>query len=124
MSDTQSTHTPYALARLAECASPDSLDSPGARFLASVADAVADHIDYNEGAWDDDDAHEIADGAVPVYTHERWQVFVDLAAYQEDPSEWGEITDMTEAAAVCLYMIAERLACAVAAEITEGGDDD
>lgn len=120
---TTDTHTVWELARLAGCMDPDNAESPGARFLSRVAD------DYREAIadewYDDDSPHEIADSAVPVYTHERWQVFVDLGAYQEDISEYGDDygADLTGAAAVALYMIAERLVYALAQE-DETTDDD
>jgi hypothetical protein len=129
--------TVWQLANLAGCADPDEHDgigfdlpagaiedrrviaSPGANFLRSVEDAVREAFDYHEGQ-PGDDWHEVADGAVPVYTHALWSTFVDLAAYNEDPSELGcEADDMTRAAGVCLYMIAERLAMALAEEYDE-----
>lgn len=93
----------YQLANLAGVACPDSVESPGAQFLRGVESAAEDVADP-------DDVGEVADGCVPVYTHERWQVFVDLAAFNEDPSELGgDSADLTQAAGVALYMIAERL---------------
>ena len=122
------TRTSWHLARLADCSEPDRHDgigftppfegdadpSPGARFLRGVEDDVLGAIARDE--WDDDDsAHEVADSAVPIYTHELWATFVDLGAYNEDATELGaEADDMTKAAGVCLYMIGERLARAVA----------
>lgn len=108
------TYNAYELARMAECMSPDSLDSPGAQFLLRIQD------DYNEAVeedyWNEDETpHEIADNAVPVYTHQMWLTFVDLGAYQEDPSELGyENDDMDKAGSACLYLIAQRLVYALA----------
>jgi hypothetical protein len=110
--------TVWNLARLAECADPERLDSPGADFLASVRDEVIERIQYvlAEGqtvgvdSFMDEHGTEIADLAPDVYTYKRWQEFVDLAAWQEDPSELGSASDdMTEAAGACLYLIADRL---------------
>lgn len=68
---------------------------------------------------------EIADAAPDVYTHTRWQEFADLGAWQEDPTEIGsDGSDMTAAAGVCLYMIAERLAWALLGELAEQDDED
>lgn len=124
---TETTYTAFALARLAECYSPDSADSPGARFLDSIEADYRDRRD--EGSYDEDDTpHEIADAAVPVYTHERWQTFVDLGAYEEDTTELGDDgSDLTQSAATALYMIAERLVRALHDEIgdeTTDEDDD
>jgi hypothetical protein len=131
-------HSPFALASLADCASPDSIESPGAKFLGGVARDVADRAqpyttseptpaDVYRARLDEltgDDAHELADSAVPVYTYDRWLTFVDLAAWQEDISDYGSTDDLTNAAGVALYMIAERLVRALAEELTEALDTD
>lgn len=110
----------YELARLADCGSPDTPESPGAALLLSVQDDVND-LDARP---DDDDTHQIADGAPDVYTYKRWQEFVDLAAWQEDLDELGGTPeDLTEAAGVALYIIARRLADRLIAE-RFGEDDD
>lgn len=112
----------YQLARLADCADPDSPDSPGGKWLRLVADCVDDAADYEVP---EDAITEIADGVVPVYTHERWQVFADLAAYNEDVSEFGDYgDDLTKAAGVALYMIAERLLRALVEEVEDDEDVD
>jgi hypothetical protein len=139
---TYNEHNVFQLASFADCGSPDSVDSPGAAFLARVARDVADRVDVGdieqgdpEGAWNEavaaqlrdlteDGAHEVSDAAVPIYTHERWQVFVDLQAYQEDVSEYGDADDLTNAAGVALYSIAQRLVIALAEELTEALDED
>lgn len=131
---------PHSLAAPADTYSPDSETSPGAVFLMRVRNDVAEHIAYrleDEGSFDldtfnDEDRHEIADSAVPIYTAEMWATFVDLGAWQEDPSELGfDASDMEQAAKVCLYMIAERLAsdladhvAAVLADIEPEDDDE
>lgn len=133
--------TTWHLANLADCESPDRPDgigcappadlstvqpSPGAKFLRSVADDLAERIAYiiEYGDMDprdvdlerelEDEVHEVADGAVPVYTAARWAVFADLGAYNEDPGDIGGWpADLTDAAGAALYMIAERLAAAL-----------
>lgn len=108
----------YTLADMASCGQPDSLSSPGARMLESVRDSVVDMIgsgsitldDFN----DDGQISGIADDAPNVYTHGRWQQFVDLTAYEEEPEfsdEWPK--SLTEAAGIALYQIADRLAHAL-----------
>jgi hypothetical protein len=109
-------HSPHELARIAECAEPDSEDSPGARFLIEIADHV---IERSGKRVEDYDmlAHEIADFAVVAhpYSHDLWMTFVDLAAYRERDG----ITEAAEAvaggdhdgyAAAMLYSIGHRLA--------------
>lgn len=108
----------FELARLADCVSPDSATSPGASFLDGVRRAVLDAVAYGQDR--DDSIPEIADGAPSVYTHGRWQEFLDLAAYQEDPRELADgFKDMTDSAHACLYLIAERLASALWDELED-----
>lgn len=129
---TRHDHNPFSLATLADCASPDTSDSPGAQFLARIARDVAEHVGDAPLGWSDqlggldDAAHEIADSAVPIYTHERWQTFVDLAAYHEDVTELAapDSFDLTGLAGVALYMIAERLVRALADELSDALADD
>lgn len=121
----------YHLADLAGCATPDNSESAGAQMLASIRDALADHLDsYGAGIEPDDldddgSLHEIADAGPNVYTFTKWQQFVDLAAWQEDPSELGsDGSDMDSAASVCLFIIAERLVAALVEEATTDDDED
>ncbi len=129
----------WHLADLAGCGSPDRPDgigcappadlstvqpSPGAQFLRRVADDLAGRIAYIFEDLDpagcdlerelEGEVHEVADGAPPVYTGERGAVFADLSAYNEDPDDIGGWpADLTDAAGIALYMIAERLAAAL-----------
>lgn len=124
----------YALSSkdMADCGDPDSRESEGMEFLTSVRDSVVEGIEdgtfvpEDDGRDDDNGAvHQIADNAPDVYTHKRWQEFVDLQAYQEEPEmtdEWPE--DLTDAAGVALYQIAERLVYAILREWREGLADD
>jgi hypothetical protein len=110
--------TVWQLARMAGCFDPDADDSPGAEMLARVRTDVIERIEHNPGVteaeWFADDTHEIADGAPDVYTASRWDQFTDLGAWQESPYDLGaDGSDMTGAAGVALYMIAERLAVAL-----------
>jgi hypothetical protein len=149
MTETIEQRTTWQLAGLAECATPDAHDgrgfsadqdqtpcdgSAGARFLRHVEDAVREAVEeYGVGDTDEctedgtpwaDIVAELADGSPDVYTFTRWQEFVDLAAWQEDASEYGaDVTDMTEQAGVCLYIIAQRLAWNLLAEADTTEDD-
>lgn len=102
-----------------DCGTPDGSESPGALWLIRVVEAAREAFEgFAEGDELSDVVHEIADGVVPIYTHERWLVFVDLAAYNEDVSEYGsEDTDLTAQAGVALYMIAERVVGRVAEQL-------
>jgi hypothetical protein len=127
--------TDYTLANAADVALPDKPDSPGAKFLIHVRDAVLEAVEWeiDQGrelaeaveAVRDGGIHEIADGAPDVYTYQRWQEFVDLAAWQEDISEYGDMgDDLTGAAGVALYMIAERVTVAILDDLEPDEDDE
>lgn len=121
--------TIYTLANDADCASPDSTDSPGAGLLNTVrtmvleswaeampSDERGDVRELLDVDWSDT-AHTIADGAPSVYTYELWTQFVDLAAWQELDEVIGDgLLDISSdnptfaIPDVCLYSIARRLA--------------
>lgn len=120
--ETTTERTAYELACMAEVASPDGPDSPGAKWLRYVEQIAMEAIEY--GADLGEDVHEYADSAVPVYTYERWQVFVDLAAYEEDDEGLcGPDDDMTQRAGVALYVIAARLIAALGEDVTDDDED-
>ena len=124
-------YTTWHLSNMAGCGSPDRSDgigfaserardaepaSAGAQYLRRVAEAFAEALEYSGARGDDarDEAAEVVDSCVPIYTHDLWTTFVDLAAYQEDVSEYaGEEHDMEQLARVALYLIGERLAYAL-----------
>jgi hypothetical protein len=104
----------YVLADMAQCESPDTNGSPGAKFLISVRDEVVRAIEDRRITLEDFDdhgqSHSIADDAPSIWTHERWRQFVDLGAYNEEPEyddAWPK--DLNQTAAVALYQIADRL---------------
>jgi len=114
----------WELARMADC--QKSNGEHGTRFLTAVRDAYVEHVEYKGEDFDpsediSDTAHEIADGAPDVYTSTRWAEFVDLAAYHEDISDLMPETgdNLTKAAGVALYIIAQRLVYALHAELTD-----
>jgi hypothetical protein len=117
----------WELARMANC--QESNGEHGTRLLKHVRDAYVEHVEYKGEDFDPsedigDTAHEIADSAPDVYTSARWAEFVDLAAWNEDVSELMPEAgnDLTGAAGVALYMIAERLVYALHSELT--GEDN
>lgn len=121
--------TVFALAADAECGGPDHDLSAGAAFLRSVRDGLVEAVEDGSLVPNEGDGsgrvHEIADGAPDVYTSVKWAEFVDLAAYNEDPSELIENTqDIGAVASVCLYMIAERLCQALLTELAEARNED
>jgi hypothetical protein len=118
------------LAGDAGCSDPDSGNnepmSDGARLLNQVRDGVIEAIEYAPDARDyDDQISEIADSAPDVYTHRLWSEFVDLGAYNEDPTELGfDGSDMEQGARVCLYIIADRLARSLFDMVADQSDDE
>lgn len=120
--------TAYRLANEADTQSPDSNESAGARFLTAVRDSIVEAWEYNDSDMDEDAISDAisaaADEAPDIYTHVMWSEFVDLSAYQEDPTELGfDGSDMEQGARICLYMIAERCARAVASALVELKED-
>ena len=110
----------------ASVASPDTLESPGARFLEGVRDALVEWVEYNRSEDIEslvekaqDDAFEQVDACVPVYTHQIWQTFTDLAAYHDEAVYEFDGGSMTEQASYVLARIAERLFVALAEEYVE-----
>lgn len=119
-------HNAYTLASVsyADCGTPDSLESSGAKFLVRVRDDAIGRIEDDPDLLGCEDvAAEVADNAPSVYTHALWSEFVDLAAYREDVSDFGYdsiATDEPEKlASISLYSIAERLCNAMLTELRE-----
>lgn len=123
----------YQLAGMADTHSPDTLESEGAEFLTIVRRAVADSLeefagtssadnlaDLVEEFRDSDDVRQIADDAPSIWTFTKFKQFTDLAAWQEDVSEYSDgDTDMEKLAGIALYMIAERLIAALLTDVEE-----
>jgi hypothetical protein len=112
--------TSFSLANDAGVTCPDDLDSAGATFLMGVRDSLIESLEWKVEHEDDgnlaraarkirEDSHELADGAVPVYTYQRWLTFVDLAAWNVDIDDYGRLEDMTGQAGVALYEVARAL---------------
>lgn len=124
MMATAETRTVWQLARLAGVSDPDSLESAGAKWLTRVHDSAVEICEYSTDAItvdDVDDAiHEQADSLVPVYTHHRWQVFADLAAYEVDVADLvGGGEDMTTLAGFALYEVARTLLAELVTEVLD-----
>jgi hypothetical protein len=124
---TETKYTAFELARMADVASPESKISLGSRWLLGVAEAAVEALGRLSDEDTNDVASEVADSIVPVYTHELWTVFVDLAAYQEDVSELGyewSSDDHDKLPRTALYMIAERLTLAIFEEKSEEDSEE
>lgn len=82
---------------------------------SATLDALAHDF---HGADPDDATFEIADSCGPVYTHDVWSAFVDLAADQEYVGDsYGlESSGRKGAASAVLHEIAHRLVVALVAE--------
>lgn len=131
----------YVLAERAEVRSPDTKESPGAKFLDRVqmsanefdaepllrsilafVEAGDDADDYGVNDLPDDvrdSMSESADSDVQIYTYQCWQEFTDLCMWEEDLSEFGpgEGSDLTRDVAMrAQYIVAERLLGVLLAE--------
>ena len=116
--------TSYELAGIAGCELTPGLEgwgTLGCIFLLNVRDDLVERAEWNAREYGtpptEDDCHEIADSAVPVYTHDLWRTFVDLSAWRQDDEAdelTGAETDLDGRAQVALYVIAYRLAIRLA----------
>lgn len=123
----------YNLAGLADVHSGDSLESPGSMMLSRVRDNVLEQLEYAlqdastaEDAlaaldrWaEGDEPAQIADDGPNIYNYQRMQELVDLAAWDEDVSEFGGVSDILTAAGYALYEISRRLVDALVQEVRE-----
>ena len=121
--DTINNFSAYRLANMVTVSSPDALNSPGAQFLASVRDSLVEWVEYNRDEAIEalsekaqDDAFDQVDATVPAYTHQLWQTFTDLAAYDDEASGEFDGGTMTEQVSYALARIAERLFVTLAEE--------
>ena len=112
---TDERYTVWELARMGECAQPDSEDSVGGKWLRTVEGMAANDIMEELDGIDPYDLLDVitnvADSTVPVWsTHQLWQIFVDLCAYETDLyGSATERTNMTDRASLALFLIANRL---------------
>lgn len=123
-------YNPFQLACDAECHGPDGNATSGALLLTTVRDGVRELLEEADDDWREafasDESHanysgelaQIADDAPDTYTPTMWAEFVELGAFNEDPTELGfEGEDMDRGARICLYLIADRLAHALIDEV-------
>jgi hypothetical protein len=111
MNETIATLNGNQLAYRTGCYSPDGPDSPGAEYLGRVRDAVLELVERHDNARDImDEIHEAIDGAIPDGTHEQWQTFVDLGAYEVDTDDYGTIAVGPNGAVPALDVIGTNLA--------------
>ena len=121
--DTINNFSAYRLSLKADVASPDAVHSHGAQFLTSVRDALVEWAEYNRDEAIEalsekaqDDAFDQVDATIPAYTHQLWQTFTDLAAYDDESAGEFDGGTMTEQVSYILVRIAERLFVALAEE--------
>jgi hypothetical protein len=116
-------YDPPTLARLAECAEPDSRVSEGADFLALVRDKVVDLVqEYGEVApYREAIQDAAAEAGKSADLGVKWRQFVDLGAYKENLTEFGTPSPDTPEghADLALFFIGFRLAKTLLDEIEE-----
>lgn len=120
------------LSHMSPAGSPDSNESPGAVWAGHVFDAVSEAWDTDRFGDDSseigqDVISELSDGVVPVYTHERWRVFVDLCGYADDDADdvveiGGDLTGI--AGGILMRMSERAMDGWVAERIEEMPEDD
>lgn len=114
---------------------PDAEDSPGAKWLASLRDAVVEQIEWLTSQDADvdvaaaaaallDEHHEQADGAVEIYTFNRWAVFTELGMWQVEVEDLASASDLTEAAAQAQYAAADLLIRALCEALIEDAPEE
>jgi hypothetical protein len=104
--------TVYELSKMADVGDPDHSESPGGEWLTYIYESW----ENVRTQYDDVDRMitETADGSVPVGTHQRWLVYVDVCGYREDLTDYDlDPKDMNAICSLCLYVIAERLIAAL-----------
>ena len=112
MTDTPTDLTAYAIAEACALATPDSPGSPGAAFLLAVQrgvrEAIANPDDYSDDPYDA--TSEVATGAIPTSTMNKWRVFTDLALWRTDAATEAEGMSEGDVADV-LHDVAVEAAC-------------
>jgi hypothetical protein len=123
----------YALAQLAECASPDSPASDGAVLLTGARDSFVENVkfyadDIDESFKYGDIITEISTEMPDTYTNTLWKEFIDLCGYSEDFSEWFQDgfphNDMEEIPRTGLRMILERMMQRFVEQLNDVPDDE
>lgn len=112
-------------------------DGTDKRVLTEGADMLdtvwCDFVEAREQAEDwqsvdraalEDSVHEWADSAVPIYNADRVQALMDLQAWAEDVSEFGEPSDIITAIGWALYEVARRLGYALVQEFADADEAD
>ena len=137
---TPSEWTAYHLSDEAGVQGPDNRESPGALFLRSVRDSAVSYyteadevrrgtVEAGDDDWWHDATHQLADDAVPLPTHRRWQVFTDLCLWADEATldiptltrfdDHGYPVDMTAQATAVIYEVAHRLTWIVLTELSK-----
>jgi hypothetical protein len=110
-----------------DACSSESTDqwSAGAVWCRNVWDAAREawdqkQFDHESDRLDHDAACELADTLTPVYTHNRWSIFVDLTAYTSERADElcseGDYADMTVMAGAVLESLARDAVMALVGE--------
>lgn len=93
-------------------------------WLLSCYSCVEDAIE--SGAESEDDLveyiPEYADGIVPAYYYDQWELIGDLQLWHEDVSSWGECDTLQDAMARAIYEAGSRVMYALASRIIETED--
>lgn len=129
------------IASLSEVADPDNAFSAGAEFVKALRDDLLNTLDYQDDPveWLTDGRERADDYAATrgdqmvgeiVRTHERWETFVDLCAYDTDYGDylgegWTSLDDLRDIAlSVTATQVMRALLKHIRYHIRENEDDD
>jgi hypothetical protein len=114
----------WKLARHVSVSDPDTLGSPGAKFLYEIRDSILNEAERILTAdYPEDEVSEIADSAAEVgSTYETWQIFTDLELYNWESSMYSDDDtvrrgDITGYAQSVLWEVASDLANVIYGEL-------
>ena len=102
----------------------DLVSSPLTKEWAdTIWRSIVEEFEFDREGFDSDAIYKAADGAVPVYSHEKWRLFSNLAAwsYDEDcAAEYGRTaTDLDTICDQLLDWCATQIATYYFSEIEE-----
>lgn len=127
--------SPYRLADMAGLCSPDSHESPGARWLLTVGDIFLEQLACGQiearqhPQWRRDDALSTLSGdcATGYTSLEAWRIWTDLGLWQHSSyvrDDFGMPDDITQHAEDVLCEIARQLLSALADQLDSCDPDD
>lgn len=93
---------------------------------------LVQQFEHDPEGFDGDCIHEVTEGAVPIYYHEKWKLFLELAAWSHDEdcvAEYGRtVNDLNTIADQlldwCALQVASHYACEIKDQISDWEDEN